>query len=106
MPVQSKYSTPSPNSAGVTITAAAIATGAIDADALAADAVDEILDEQIGDGTLTLRQAIRLLVAALAAKVSGMGTTTVTFRNAADTANVIVATVDADGNRSAVTQTP
>lgn len=88
------------------ITAAAIATGAIDADALAADAVDEILDEQIGDGTLTLRQAIRLLVAALAAKVSGMGTTTVTFRNAADTANVIVATVDADGNRSAVTQTP
>lgn len=88
------------------ITAAAIATDAIDADALAADAIDEILDETIGDGTLTVRQALRVFIASLGAKVSGMATTTVTFRNAADSANVIVATVDADGNRSAVTLTP
>lgn len=91
--------------AGV-ITAASIATGAIDADALAADAVDEFWDETIGDSTITARQALRLFVASLAGKLSGAATTTVTIRNAADTANVIVATVDADGNRSAVTLNP
>jgi hypothetical protein len=91
--------------AGV-ITAASIATGAIDADALAADAVDEIWDEQIGDGTITSRQAFRVVLAALAAKLSGAATTTVTIRNVADSANVIVATVDSDGNRSATTVTP
>jgi hypothetical protein len=88
------------------ITAASIATGAIDADALAADAVDEIWDEQIGDGTITSRQAFRVVLAALAAKLSGAATTTVTIRNVADSANVIVATVDSDGNRSATTVTP
>lgn len=88
------------------ITAAKIATGAIDADALAADAVDEILDEQIGDGTITMRQALRVIIAACAGKVSGGGTTTVTIRNLADSANVVVATVDSDGNRSALTVVP
>lgn len=87
------------------ITAASIATGAIDADALAADAVDEILDEQIGDSTVTMRQALKLMVAVLGAKASGGGTATITYRNAADTANVVVATVDANGNRTAVTLT-
>lgn len=85
------------------ITATVIATGAIDADALAADAVDEILDEQIGDSTITMRQALKILVAALAGKLSGAATTSVVIRNIADSANVISATVDADGNRSAVT---
>ena len=88
------------------INAAAIATGAIDADALAADAVDEILDEQIGDGTITMRQALRVLIAGMAGKLSGAATTTVTIRNVADSADVVVATVDANGNRSAVTVTP
>lgn len=88
------------------ITAAKIATGAIDADALAADAVDEILDDTIGDGTLTVRQALRICVAALAGKLSGAAGTTVTIRNAADSADVIVATVDANGNRTATTITP
>lgn len=84
------------------ITASAIATGAIDADALAADAIDEIWDEVVVD-TYTGRQVLRAFMAALAAKVSGMGTTTVTFRNPADSQDVIVATVDASGNRSTVT---
>ena len=87
------------------IAAGAFAAGAIDASALAADAVDEILDEQIGDSTITMRQALKVAVAALAGKLSGAGTTTVTIRNVADTTNVVVATVDADGNRSAVTLT-
>lgn len=84
------------------IDAAAIATGAIDADALAADAVDEILDEVV-EGTTTLRQATRLTMSAIAAKVSGMGTTTASFRDIGDTKNRIVATVDSSGNRTAVT---
>lgn len=53
---------------------------------------------------LTLRQALRLAAAALAGKISGADTSTVTIRNAvADDADRIIATVDADGNRTAIT---
>jgi len=69
---------------------------------LAADAVDEILDEVV-EGTTTLRQAIKIMMSALAAKVSGGGTTTITFRDVGDTKDRITATVDADGNRTAMT---
>lgn len=67
--------------------------------------VDDILDDAIGDSTVTVRQALKAAVAALAGKLSGAGTTTVSIRNVADDTNVIVATVDATGNRSAVTLT-
>ena len=87
------------------ISATSFAASAIDASALAATAVDEILDEAIGDSTITLRQAMKAMLAALAGKASGAATTTMTFRNVADDADVIVATVDADGNRTAVTLT-
>lgn len=83
------------------ITASSIATGAIDADALAADAVDEILDEVV-EGSVTLRQAIRLFLSALTGKASGGGTTTITFRDIGDTKDRIIMTVDSSGNRSAV----
>lgn len=83
------------------ITAASIATGAIDADALAADAVDEILDEVV-EGAVTMRQALRLILSALTGKASGGGTTTITFRDIGDTKDRIVMTVDSSGNRSAV----
>jgi hypothetical protein len=88
------------------IDAAAIAADAIGASELAAGAVDEILDDTIGDGTITVRQALRILIAGMAGKLSGAATTTVTIRNLADSADVVVATVDANGNRSAVTVTP
>lgn len=84
----------------------AMASNVLTAAALNADAVDEILDEQVGDGTITMRQALRVLISGMAGKLGGAATTTVTLRNLADTADVIVATVDADGNRSAVTVTP
>jgi hypothetical protein len=74
--------------------------------ALSAGAIDSILDDTIGDGTLTARQALRIMVAALAAKLSGAATATVTVRNVADSANVIVATCDASGNRTATVVTP
>lgn len=52
---------------------------------------------------LTLRNALRLIAAATAGKVSGAETTSVVFRNAvADSKNRITATVDATGNRSSI----
>lgn len=84
------------------ITATVIATNAIDADALAADAVDEILDE-IVEGSTTLRQVMRLVLSVLGAISNGGGTTTVNFRDLANTRNRVAATVDSSGNRIAVT---
>lgn len=55
------------------------------------------------DGTVTLKQVLEIITAALAGKLSGAATTTITIRDVNDTRNCIVATVDADGNRSAVT---
>jgi hypothetical protein len=51
----------------------------------------------------TAKQSMRLMLSALAGKLSGAATTTVTIRNAADSKDRIVATVDSDGNRTAVT---
>jgi hypothetical protein len=50
-----------------------------------------------------LHKVLAVIAAAVAGKASGMGTTTNTFRDIADARNAIVATTDADGNRSAVT---
>ncbi len=50
----------------------------------------------------TLRQALRLILSSAAAKLSGAATTTVTIRDIADTKDRITATVDASGNRTAV----
>jgi hypothetical protein len=52
---------------------------------------------------LDVTEALKLITAALAGKVSGAGTSTVTIRDVNDTANRIVATVDTSGNRTAVT---
>jgi hypothetical protein len=74
---------------------------AVSGSSLAADIVD--LADAIETG-LTLRQAMRLALAVLAGKISGGGTSTETFRNAvADSKNRVVATVDASGNRTAIT---
>lgn len=63
-----------------------------------------LLDEEDVETGMTLRQALRLIAAATAGKVSGAGTSTVTIRNAvADGASRIVATVDSSGNRTAIT---
>jgi len=53
---------------------------------------------------LTPRNALRLISAASAGKISGAATPTVTIRNAvADSKDRVTATVDADGNRTAIT---
>ena len=63
-----------------------------------------LLDSEDIESGLTLRQALRLVAAATAGKISGGGTSTVTIRNAvADGVDRLVATVDTDGNRTAIT---
>lgn len=94
------------------IQSTSFAANAIDAAALATDAVNEIVAAifsrafSAGYSALTFDQMIKVIVSALAGILSGAATTTVTIRNLADSADVIVATVDADGNRSAVVITP
>lgn len=69
----------------------------VDADALL-DRADTV---EVG---LTLRGAFRLLASAMAGALSGAATTNVLIRNAvANSKTRIDATVDADGNRTAVT---
>lgn len=63
-----------------------------------------LLDQEDIEAGMTLRQALRLVAAATAGKISGGGTATVTIRNAvADGADRIIASVDTDGNRTAIT---
>jgi hypothetical protein len=68
-----------------------------------AEVADAIHDEAV-DGATTFRQSIRLANSALGGKASGLATTTAVYRDLADTKARITATVDADGNRSAVTR--
>lgn len=98
--------------ADAVITAAKFNAGAFDAAALATDAVNEIRDAVFARafsaayGSYTFDELMKMCVAVLLGKASGMATTTGTFRNLADSADVIVATIDANGNRTAVTRTP
>ena len=62
-----------------------------------------IWDEVI-EGTTTARQSQRLHNAVLGGKLSGGGTSTETIRDLGDTKDRVVATVDASGNRTALTR--
>lgn len=64
---------------------------------------NQILDANEIELGYSLREAMRLVLSALAGKVSGAETTTVTIRNITDGKSRIVATVDANGNRTEVT---
>lgn len=76
----------------------------IDALPTAAENAAALLDLSNGiETSITPRQAIRLILAAAAGKISGAATTTVTIRNVGDSKDRITATVDSAGNRSAVT---
>jgi hypothetical protein len=64
-----------------------------------------ILLNTLVDGSYDLHSILQILAAVLAGKVSGGGTNTITFRNLSDALNRVVATVDSNGNRSAITIT-
>lgn len=85
--------------AGVTVTTNNDKTGY----RLSATGVDDIHDEVV-DGSTTFRQSVRLQNSAAGGKISGAATTTVVIRDLADSKDRVSATVDADGNRSAVTR--
>ncbi len=65
---------------------------------------DAMLDETAGIETnRTVRQGLRIMLASLAGKLSGAALTTVRIRDTNDTRDRIVATVDENGDRLAVT---
>jgi hypothetical protein len=71
---------------------------------LDSESATALLDLAAGVETgITLRQALRLILSAVAGKLSGAATTTVLIRDTNDSKNRITATVDADGNRTAIT---
>lgn len=79
--------------------------GAIAALPTANTNADALLDRTAGVETgWTLRQAMRIVLSVLAGKASGLETTTAVYRDMADAKNRVTATVDANGNRTAVTR--
>lgn len=76
------------------------------ASALATDAGEEIADavaDEVYEGALTLRHMMKIIMAVLAGKSSGGGTVTIKFRDTGDTKDRVTATVEADGDRTAMT---
>ena len=66
----------------------------------------KIVRRTLADGDIdgyTLEETLKLCLSALAGKISGAGTGTITIRSADDTVNRIVASVDDDGNRTSIT---
>lgn len=72
--------------------------------ALTAAGIDAILDEVVV-GAYTMRQLLKLFGAKMHGKATGGGTTSIKYTGLDDVADVIIETVDASGNRSAVTLT-
>jgi hypothetical protein len=71
-------------------------------DTLTLVAIADAVHDEVVEGTTTLRQAIRLVNAALFGKLSGGGTNTLTFRDVGDIKDRITATVDANKNRTGI----
>jgi hypothetical protein len=69
--------------------------------ALSSTGIDAIYDEAV-EGTLTSRQLSKILLAVLAGKSSGSGTTTILFKGLNGTTTRVTATVDGHGNRTGV----
>ena len=71
------------------------------------DALAQIVAANIAgitDGSYDQQEMMRIMFAALSGKSSGGGTTSLAFRDAADSKNRISETVDENGNRTAVTR--
>jgi hypothetical protein len=72
-------------------------------DTLSLVAIADAVHDETTETGITLRKAINIILAALAGKSSGGGTTTIKFRDQADGKDRVTATVDSDGNRTAIT---
>lgn len=82
------------------ITAATLATDAVAA--IQSGISTSVLGETV-EGTLTLLQVLRVLLAEAAGITTGSRTATLCFRDQADTKNRITGTMDTTGNRTSVT---
>ena len=96
------------NCQSAVITAGAIATDAIGAAELAADAATEIATAVLGttietNGSVTLKQAVDVILAACAGVTTTGGTV---FKDPSGTSTRITATVDGSNNRTAITLAP
>lgn len=69
------------------------------------DVTGAVLEAPI-EGTLTLKQVLRLLLSVAAGKITVTGPSTLSFRNMDDTKDRVTGTLDASGNRTAVTLDP
>ena len=63
-----------------------------------------MLDEVVV-GSYTMQDILKILAAKMVGKATGGSTATITYRGVDDTSDVIIETVDSNGNRSAVTLT-
>lgn len=63
---------------------------------------DDLFNKML-DGSLTFRDAMRIMLSVLSGKVSGAGTGTIRFRDPTDTKDRVVANTDNIGNRASVT---
>lgn len=75
-------------------------TGLLNTDTISTGVMAETVE-----GSLDLQAALQILLAVIAGKATGGGTTAITFRNTADDTNRVVMTVDTNGNRSSVVLT-
>ena len=85
------------------VTVGTLANDSVTAAALAADAGTEIAAAVLGatvETGATVVQSLRLANSANGGKASGLATSTVAYRDLADTVDRIAASVDASGNRS------
>lgn len=62
-----------------------------------------LLDGNEIETGFTVRESLRLILSALSGKLSGAGGTTISIRDINDSIDRIIATVDANGNRTSVT---
>jgi len=89
-----------PDAAGIAAALHGITNGKVDG--LNNITVAEILAGVV-EGTITLVQVQRLAISVLAGLASGGDTTSIKFRNLANTKNRVTFTVDSNGNRTSVT---
>lgn len=93
-----------PGLSAVATDAAAAASDASDVIALVDDIPNDILDSPNAiETSITLRQALRLILAVLAGKCSGADSNAPVYRAADDSKDRVSASTDADGNRTSVT---
>ena len=96
------FNTDSGTTYGSAVSGSVVSEIADNAGGLSAGDIGDAVADEAYEGSVTLREAIRLILAVLTGKSSGGGTTTLVFRDIGDTKNRISCTVDANGNREDV----